>query len=296
MNIDSIRILSFDLDGTLLNNRKEISSYSIEIITRLQKQGYQIILNSGRFYHEMEDYIKQLNMKEYGGYVICSNGCVAYDIKAQKKITFSMLPYQDGASLYQIAKQSRLTTYVYFNEAYHLYATFFLRLLFRLGKALTLLCYPFLPSKLKHLSTRILHQRIEPYTKLEAIPSIEKMCFLGLPPQLSSFWKRVVKQHPDLHYFEVNAFGIEIVHESVSKAEAVKYICEQNQLSMANVLAFGDSGNDLPLLTQAGIGVVMKNAKEIVKHCTPYTTAYTNKQDGVCRFLEVYIFDGKQEL
>lgn len=291
MNIDSIRILSFDLDGTLLNNRKEISSYSIEIITRLQKQEYQIILNSGRFYHEMEDYIKQLNMKEYGGYVICSNGCVAYDIQAQKRITFSMLPYQDAASLYQIAKRARLTTYVYFSGAYHLYAPFFLRLLFRLGKALTLLCHPFLPSKLKHLSTRILHQRIEPYTKLEAIPSIEKMCFLGLPFQLSAFWTQVADKHPDLHYFEVNAFGIEIVHESVSKAEAVNYICEQNQLSMANVLAFGDSGNDLPLLTQAGIGVVMKNAKEIVKHCTPYITTYTNKQDGVCRFLEAYFFD-----
>lgn len=288
MNIDNIRFISFDLDGTLLNDRKEISPYSMEIITRLQKQGYQIILNSGRFYHEMENYIEQLHMKEYSGYAICSNGCVAYDIKTQKQTVFSMIPYVDVAKLFQLAKQNKVMTYLYFNEEYHLFASFPYRFLFKLGKFLTRLCYPLLPKKLKYLSTRILHQSIHPYASLPSFPSLEKMCFLASPYQLKALWKEVHSQYPQYHYFEVNAFGIEIVHHSVSKAESVKYICEQNHATLENVMAFGDSGNDLPLLKQAGIGVVMKNAKQVVKNCTPYKTDYTNKQDGVCRFLEIH--------
>lgn len=244
MNIDNIHFISFDLDGTLLNHKKEITSYSIEIIMRLQEKGYVIILNSGRFYHELKQYIEQLHLHEYGGYVICSNGCILYDVTQEKTITFPMLSYMDAHSIFQFAKQEKVMTYLYFNGEYHLYAPLFLRILFYLGRFATWLCYPFLPSSLKQLSTRILHQGIHSYTTLPSFSSIEKMCLLGLPFQLKTVWEKIQEKHSYVHYFEVNRFGIEIVHQRVSKAESVNYICKLHHMTLDNVLAFGDSGNE----------------------------------------------------
>lgn len=288
MNIDKIKIISLDLDGTLLNNQKEITAYSESVLKRLQEKGYVVVLNSGRFYHEAKMYAEQLQLKEYGGYMCCSNGDVVYDMKKNIRFAFESINKQDAHAVMKLAEKHHLFTYLHHDDVYYANTVLYQRMLFYLAKGITKLLYPILSQKLKYLSPRILELDVSDYQHISSFPSLEKLCFVGLPYQLKAFQKEVNKQFPNYHFFPVNDFSTELVHESVSKANAVAYICEQLECTLENVIAFGDSGNDKPMLEKAGIGVIMKNAKSILHNASAYKSDHTNNDDGVARYLDKY--------
>jgi 5-amino-6-(5-phospho-D-ribitylamino)uracil phosphatase len=74
---------------------------------------------------------------------------------------------------------------------------------------------------------------------------------------------------------EVNAMG-------VNKAKAIKLVCSLLDITMENVMAVGDSLNDLAMISDAKVGVAMGNAQEIVKEKADWVTA-TNEEDGVAK-------------
>src|SRR5699024_12098935 len=55
-------LICLDLDGTLLNDDKEISSYTKEVLTTLQNQGHQLMIATGRPYRASQIYYHELNM------------------------------------------------------------------------------------------------------------------------------------------------------------------------------------------------------------------------------------------
>jgi 5-amino-6-(5-phospho-D-ribitylamino)uracil phosphatase len=80
---------------------------------------------------------------------------------------------------------------------------------------------------------------------------------------------------------EVNAMG-------VNKAKAIKLVCSLLDISMENVMAVGDSLNDLAMISEAKMGVAMGNAQEIVKEKADWITA-TNEEDGVAKAIRKWV-------
>lgn len=83
---------------------------------------------------------------------------------------------------------------------------------------------------------------------------------------------------------EVNPIG-------VNKANALKQVCEKLNITMDNVLAAGDSLNDIKMIKEAGIGVAMGNAQEAVKEVADVIVE-TNVGHGVARAIERYVLKG----
>ncbi|WJE15608.1 Cof-type HAD-IIB family hydrolase [Halobacillus sp. ACCC02827] len=79
--------------------------------------------------------------------------------------------------------------------------------------------------------------------------------------------------------------NIEINPVGVNKAAALKKVCKWLDLDMSQVMAVGDSLNDMAMIKEAGLGVAMGNAQEDVKKAAAFTTA-TNAEDGVARAIE----------
>jgi hydroxymethylpyrimidine pyrophosphatase-like HAD family hydrolase len=77
---------------------------------------------------------------------------------------------------------------------------------------------------------------------------------------------------------------VEISAPAVTKAAGLAWLCERDGLSAADVLAFGDMPNDIPLLTWAGHGVAMGNAHPAVRAVADEVTR-TNDEDGVALYL-----------
>ena len=80
---------------------------------------------------------------------------------------------------------------------------------------------------------------------------------------------------------------IEISHKSISKKTAIEVLLRKiyPQLSMENVIAFGDNYNDIEMLKAVGLGVAVSNANdEVLKVANKITD--TNKNDGVAKLLK----------
>ena len=60
-------------------------------------------------------------------------------------------------------------------------------------------------------------------------------------------------------------------------------------LKKEETIAFGDGGNDIPIIQEAGIGIAMGNANESLKHVADYITASVD-EDGISKALDHWIF------
>jgi len=83
--------------------------------------------------------------------------------------------------------------------------------------------------------------------------------------------------------------NIEISVKGVTKENGVREICKRLGITMEDVIAFGDSDNDLCLLRAAGMGVAMGNAEEHVKAAADAITR-TNNEDGVAHAVREFVF------
>jgi len=82
--------------------------------------------------------------------------------------------------------------------------------------------------------------------------------------------------------------NLELGGETTSKAEAVRMLCDRLGISEENVMACGDSPNDLAMLLAAGFPVAMGNAKDELKAAAKYITS-TNDEDGVAEAIEKFV-------
>jgi Cof subfamily protein (haloacid dehalogenase superfamily) len=78
---------------------------------------------------------------------------------------------------------------------------------------------------------------------------------------------------------------VEISAAGVTKAAGLAWLCEREGFTAADVVAFGDMPNDVPLLSWAGRSVAMGNAHPAVRAVADEVTS-TNDEDGVAAYLE----------
>ena len=80
---------------------------------------------------------------------------------------------------------------------------------------------------------------------------------------------------------------MEITHPDATKGQTLKILCDLLNIPMEAVMALGDSGNDITMLRQAGLGVAMGNAPDFVKRAADVCTD-SNEADGAAKAIEQY--------
>jgi HAD superfamily hydrolase (TIGR01484 family) len=85
-------------------------------------------------------------------------------------------------------------------------------------------------------------------------------------------------------------FNLEMNTIGISKASGMIDICSLLGIEMSEVIAMGDSLNDLAMIQAAGLGVAMGNAQEAIKQAADIITA-SNDEDGVARIIEQYVLN-----
>lgn len=281
--IENIRIIVCDLDGTLLNHNKKISNHTADLLISLQEKGYLLALASGRFYYELQPYIKQLKMKEYNGLAICANGLEIHDLSDDSIFCFEKLSREESIKIIDAAKKNGITCYLNYQNKYYTSLCTLHKIPIYLAKTIL---YPFRNLlKKNHLVSGLYKIGFEKDIKTE-IGELHKICFLSTPRKLKKFENEIAKWNKPYVFYFVNLRATEITHKSVGKYEAIQHVCMQKNLSLDNVMAFGDSGNDLNLIKHAKIGVAMKNAFPEVKEVANYETFKNNHNEGIYDFLK----------
>ncbi len=83
---------------------------------------------------------------------------------------------------------------------------------------------------------------------------------------------------------------VEITSKGVSKASAIKILAARYGLTIEETLAIGDSGNDIPMIRAAGVGVAMGNASADVKAACDYVTGLC-ADDGFAAAVDRFVFN-----
>ena len=100
-------------------------------------------------------------------------------------------------------------------------------------------------------------------------------------------WK-ILEDFPGFHPVSGGMQNIEVTAGGVSKGSALLWLGEYLKIQPEEMIAFGDSGNDIDMLRAAGIGVAMGNAEEEAKAAADFVTL-ANTEDGIVYALKKYI-------
>lgn len=272
MAVDT-RILFTDLDGTLLNDSKEVTPGNQAAIDEALEKGHKIVICTGRPLASAKGCAQKAGLDKKGCYVICFNGGQIYDPYDKKTIygkTFSRetsVKIIEAALEWKIHIQSYSDTHILSardTEELHKYA--------QINR---------LPYEIVENAAAVVPE--EPY-KLIAITSAEEK------DKNIRFQKEVISQYAgEVHSFFSNDCYQEIVSEGISKGFAVRWLCEYLGIPIENSVAAGDAQNDVEMLKAAHVGAVMCNAFPGIAEYGNYVTENDNNHDGVAEIIHRFI-------
>lgn len=271
-----VKIVVFDLDGTLYDSHKHIDKDTIHKIIELEQKGIVVGIVTGRFYEELDEVIEKLKLREYNGFVASSNGLEIHDFLDGKIKCFTRLSKDEVKELIEEAKKHHMISYVWQNGRYSMFDISFMNGLKKLASVI-----PFNVHYIRALR----ENEFEKSISLE-VPLYDKVCFAGLP--ILKLKKSILKQHPEYRFYDVGRLGTELCKKDVGKLEAIQFICRKKNTSIDCVMAFGDNGNDVNLLASCGYGVAMRNGSAQAKKAAKYISDYTNNEQGVLRFINSF--------
>lgn len=271
-----VKIVVFDLDGTLYDSHKHIDKDTVHKIIELEQKGIVVGIVTGRFYEELDEVIEKLKLREHNGFVASSNGLEIHDFLDGKIKCFTRLSKDEVEELIEEAKKHHMISYVWQNGRYSMFDISFMNGLKKLASVI-----PFNVHYIRALR----ETEFEKSISLE-VPLYDKVCFAGLP--ILKLKKSILKQHPEYRFYDVGRLGTELCKKDVGKLEAIQFICRKKNTSIDCVMAFGDNGNDVNLLASCGYGVAMRNGSAQAKKAAKYISDYTNNEQGVLRFINSF--------
>lgn len=264
-------ILFTDLDGTLLNDKKEITPGNQAAIDEALSMGHIIVISTGRPLVSAYIQAQRLGLTREGCYAITYNGAQIYDCCRQKTVYGKGLPHTLARPLFDAASARGLHIQTY-NDT-HVLAEHDTPELRRYSEVIHI---PY--QVVGHIEDAVTE---DPYKFLIIDSDHEK---------LVTFQNEVLSGYSDLlvSFFSNDSY-LEIVPRGISKGFAVRWMCEYLNVPLENSVAAGDAQNDIAMLEAAHTGAVMRNAFPDIFQHGDYITEADNNHDGVAEIIRRFI-------
>ncbi len=270
-----IKIIALDLDGTLLDSEKRLSEENRAALTEAAAKGIEIVPTTGRIYKIIPEVVRQLPFIHYA---ITVNGAEVYDVKNDRVIAKSELPWQKAVDIMEYLDGFDVVYDCYqegwgYMKAEHLS---------KVGEYLS-----------SHHFKTVYETSRQPVPDLKAylrekkkdvqkvqLCTNDQVLRAQLLKDLQNRLSGVAISYALPHNLEVN-------EENGHKGGALKKLCEHLGCTMENVMSFGDGVNDLTMLQMAGLSVAMGNAEPEVKAAAKYVTD-TCDESGVAKAIRKF--------
>lgn len=266
------KIFFTDLDGTLLNDDKEITPGNQAAIDETLAQGHIVVISTGRPLPSARIQAQRLGLTRKGCYAITYNGSQIYDMYREETIYARPVPLELVGPLFHSARERGLHIQTY--SSTHVVAERETQDLKAYSQR-TLLPYQVVPDITAALA--------------EAPYKILAVDFAG-HERLVRFQQEVMTEYEGVldNYFSDDNL-LEIIPAGISKGFAVKWMCDYLGIPLENSVAAGDAQNDITMLEAAHIGAVMRNAFPGIAEHGDYVTQADNNHDGVAEILHRFI-------
>lgn len=251
----SRKLLAFDIDGTMLDSNKRPLESTVEALKALREAGHFVTIATGRSRYLAETVIRELDFENY---ILC-NGAAAFLNHQQ---VFKQTLATDGLQqLIEACHGLQIDT-----SLIHLDSS----------KRLT----SFDMGKMEEAMTSFGSQASE----LGELGSGEDV-YQALAYFDSSFDHLFEGKYPDFNFVRWHEKCVDVVPTSGSKARTILHLADRLSIPREDIIGFGDGLNDREMLREAGIGVAMGNALDIVKQEADIVTK-DNNNDGIWHALQ----------
>lgn len=265
------RMLFMDLDGTLLDDRKQITPGNRRALEKTLERGHGVIITTGRPLKSAMDQARKLGLDKPGCFLIAYNGALIYDWEKGGQIFARTLDFPTVQEIFDYVNP----------QGFHLqtYDTWQVLVEPRCDNAIVREYCDRIIMDFRVIGDVHRDLRQEP-VKILIIEPEDRAGIVALQRQIESRWAGKVDT------FFSNPTYLEVVPAGMNKGQAVKMLCGLLGVPIGNAVAVGDEANDRSMIEAAGIGVAMANGTEEVKAVANYVTACDNNHDGIAEVVD----------
>lgn len=277
--MNNIKLIAMDLDGTAL--QADRCSFSPRLDAALEAAydaGVTIVPVTGRQFDLLPPAVQRL--PEWSGLCVLCNGGQIRELKTGKLLYSLNISSDALLQLHALAERFDIPLEFSVDSRLHLTEQSYAQEL---------------PVETLHFHVHtilaksgVIVNSLRPLCRRE---DVEK----ALLPHISDTLKQDVEEA--LKKIDVSAVwasetSIEITHSDATKGNALLQLSRLLEIPPENILAIGDSGNDISMLRRAGLGIAMGNAPDFVKEAADAVTE-TNHNDGAAIAIEQYVLQKK---
>lgn len=265
------KLVAVDMDGTLLNDEKHISSENLKAIKNARSLGVKVVLASGRPVEGLSKYIDKLGLNTEEDFVIAYNGALIQNIGTGEIISKDYMTIEDLQYLFHLSRELEVNIHFLNGEK----------------------CITHKMNKYSTLEATMNGIPVveQDFNTISPDNTIVKVMFIDEPKILD----RVVNNLPKDIYEKYSIlrsepFYLEFLNKTVTKGYGVEQLAKILNISREDIICIGDAGNDLHMIEYAGLGVAMGNAFPELKEIADYVTK-TNEEHGVAHVIEKFILN-----
>ena len=278
-----IRLVGLDLDGTLLNGNKQITEMTRKAVEEVIARGVAVVPTTGRTLAGIPETVKALP-----GISRCvtANGAGIYDLTTGQCLQETCMPEETVTDILRLAKPYPIMIDVFVRgkgwlengrEAYVDQVGFAEEI-----RAYIWRTHGWTPDLIAFVTKE--HQPVQKIT-------------MNFPKEAMADREELLRKLNELESVAVVCGGgrnLEVTSQDATKGKALAWIGEEMGIRPEEILAIGDSENDLAMIQMAGVGIAMANAEDCVQAAADDVTA-SNEEDGVAKALHKYILDSEEK-
>lgn len=273
-----VKLIAFDLDGTLLTTDKRLTDETKEALRRAADNGIELVPCTGRFYLGIPELVRDL---PFINYAVTINGAQVLDIKNNYDIYSAVIPFDQAVELLDHCEGLGTAYDCYFGSRGYMTKAFYDHI------------EDYLPDPIYCETIRKMRTPVEDVRKMVRSlgTDVQKIqLFSGDREFLKKTCDEIIGTWKGLIATSSLKNNLEINNENANKGAALRALAGYLGIPVSSTMAFGDGGNDESMLDAAGISVVMANGLKRLKDKADIVTLCCD-ENGVAEVINA-LLDG----
>ena len=267
-----IKLIAIDMDGTLLNSKKELLEETKQYFKNFHNKNTEtlLVLCTGRPETGIRPYLKDLGYLEENHYIISQNGANIYESQTGKRVMDAFLDSKAIQKWIELGKKHGVSVMGGGVDYYY--------------------CFDQEPTEWMEFDTKIVSGQLKRISIEESLNTdFYKLLLMGDEEQLNEFETFIPEVWRDEFYVvRSQKYLVEVLKKGVNKAYGLEQLARELNIEPSEIAAIGDAANDIEMLEYAGLAIAMGNASEEVKSISDIVTD-TNENNGVIKAIDKLI-------
>ena len=264
-----IKLVAIDMDGTLLNSKKELLEETKQYFKDFHKKETDtlLVLCTGRPESGIRPYLKDLGYLEENHYIISQNGANIYESRTGKRVMDAFLDSAAIQKWIELGKKHGISVMGAGVDYYY--------------------CFDQEPTEWMEFDVKLVTGKLKRIPTKESLNTdFYKILLMGDEEQLNEFETFIPEEWRDEFYVvRSQKYLVEVLTKGVNKAFGLEKLAQKLNIQPSEIAAIGDAANDIEMLEYAGLAIAMGNASEEVKAIADIVTD-TNENNGVIKAID----------